>query len=75
MTDGEMLSRACAAAASDKKAENIAILDLRGISALLPTVCTRVPSIALKSTWLPCAPSWVGADVRTPSSICHGEPS
>ncbi len=24
----------------------------RGISALLPTVCTRVPSIALKSIWL-----------------------
>jgi ribosomal silencing factor RsfS len=32
MTDGEILSQACAAAAADKKALDIVILDLRGIS-------------------------------------------
>lgn len=32
MTDTESLVRTCAAAAADKKAENIEVLDLRGIS-------------------------------------------
>lgn len=32
MIDGETLCRACAAAAIDKKAEDIVVLDLRGIS-------------------------------------------
>lgn len=32
MTDGETLARACAAAAADKKAENIQVLDMQGIS-------------------------------------------
>ena len=32
MTDGEKLARVCAAAAADKKAENIVVLDMQGIS-------------------------------------------
>ncbi len=32
MTEGEQLARACAAAAADKKAENIVVLDMQGIS-------------------------------------------
>jgi ribosome-associated protein len=32
MTEGELLCRACAAAAADKKAVDIVVLDLRGIS-------------------------------------------
>ena len=32
MTDSEILSHACAKAASEKKAENILLLDLRGVS-------------------------------------------
>lgn len=32
MTDSETIARACAAAAADKKAENLVLLDLRGIS-------------------------------------------
>ncbi|MBN8708480.1 MAG: ribosome silencing factor [Verrucomicrobia bacterium 61-8] len=32
MTDGEKLARACAAAAADKKAEDITVLDMQGIS-------------------------------------------
>jgi ribosome-associated protein len=32
MNESEILARACAAAASDKKAEDIQVLDLRGIS-------------------------------------------
>lgn len=32
MTDGESLARACAAAAADKKAEDIVILDMQGVS-------------------------------------------
>lgn len=32
MTDGEALARACAAAAADKKAEDIVVLDMQGIS-------------------------------------------
>ena len=32
MTDSETIARICAAAAADKKAENIVLLDLRGVS-------------------------------------------
>ncbi|CAN5412221.1 ribosome silencing factor [soil metagenome] len=32
MSEGESLARACAAAASDKKAEDIVILDMQGVS-------------------------------------------
>lgn len=32
MTDGEKLARVCAAAAADKKAEDVTVLDMRGIS-------------------------------------------
>lgn len=32
MIDSEIIARACAAAASDKKAENLVLLDLRGVS-------------------------------------------
>lgn len=32
MTEGEILARTCAAAAEDKKAEDIVVLDMRGIS-------------------------------------------
>lgn len=32
MTEGETLARICAAAAADKKAEDIVVLDMRGIS-------------------------------------------
>jgi ribosome-associated protein len=32
MTDSELLARACAAAADNKKAENIVVLDMTGIS-------------------------------------------
>ncbi len=32
MTDSETIARACAAAAADKKAENLVLLDLRGVS-------------------------------------------
>jgi ribosome-associated protein len=32
MTEGEILARTCAAAAADKKAEGLVVLDMRGIS-------------------------------------------
>lgn len=32
MTDSETIARACAEAAADKKAENLVLLDLRGVS-------------------------------------------
>jgi len=32
MTEGETLARACAAAAADKKAEDLVVLDMQGIS-------------------------------------------
>lgn len=32
MTEGELLARTCAAAADDKKAEDLVVLDMRGIS-------------------------------------------
>jgi ribosome-associated protein len=32
MSDSETIARACAAAAADKKAENVVLLDLRGVS-------------------------------------------
>jgi ribosome-associated protein len=32
MTDSETIARACAAAAAEKKAENLVLLDLRGVS-------------------------------------------
>jgi len=32
MTDSETIARACAAAAADKKAEDLVLLDLRGVS-------------------------------------------
>jgi ribosome-associated protein len=51
MTDGEMLSRACAAAASDKKAGNIVILDLRGISTFTEyfVICSATSEPQLKA--------------------------
>ena len=51
MTDGEMLSRACAVAASDKKAGNIAILDLRGISTFTEyfVICSATSEPQLKA--------------------------
>jgi ribosome-associated protein len=51
MTDGEMLSRACAGAAGDKKAENIAVLDLRGISTFTDyfVICSATSEPQLKA--------------------------
>ena len=47
----------------------------RGISALLPIVWTRVPSIELNSMWLPPPPLTSGEEASTPSSMFHDSPS
>lgn len=51
MTDGELLSRACALAAADKKAENIVVLDLRGISTFTDyfVICSATSEPQLKA--------------------------
>jgi ribosome-associated protein len=51
MDDGEQLARACAAAADDKKAEDIVILDLRGISSFTDffVICSGTSEPQLKA--------------------------
>lgn len=51
MTDGEILARACAAAAADKKAEDPIVLDLRGISSFTDffVVCSATSEPQLKA--------------------------
>lgn len=51
MTDGETLARACAAAAGDKKAENIVVLDMRGISSFTDffVICSGTSEPQLKA--------------------------
>ncbi|HEY5741103.1 MAG TPA: ribosome silencing factor [Terrimicrobiaceae bacterium] len=51
MIEGEVLCRACAAAAADKKAGNIVILDLRGISTFTDyfLICSATSEPQLKA--------------------------
>jgi ribosome-associated protein len=51
MIDGETLSRACAGAAGDKKAEDIVVLDLRGISTFTDyfVICSATSEPQLKA--------------------------
>lgn len=51
MNESESLARACAVAASDKKAENIQVLDLRGISSFTDffVVCSGSSDPQLKA--------------------------
>jgi ribosome-associated protein len=51
MVDGETLSRACAGAAGDKKAGDIAVLDLRGISTFTDyfVICSATSEPQLKA--------------------------
>ncbi len=51
MNESESLARACAVAASDKKAENIQVLDLRGISSFTDffVVCSGLSDPQLKA--------------------------
>ena len=51
MTEGEILCRACAAAAADKKAEDIVVLDLRGISTFTDyfVICSATSEPQLKA--------------------------
>jgi len=51
MTDGEILARACVAAAADKKAEDPVVLDLRGISTFTDffVVCSGTSEPQLKA--------------------------
>ena len=51
MIDGETLSRACAAAAADKKAMAISVLDLRGISTFTDyfVICSATSEPQLKA--------------------------
>lgn len=51
MSDAESLARACAAAAADKKAEDIVMLDLRGISTFTDffVVCSGTSDPQLKA--------------------------
>jgi ribosome-associated protein len=51
MIDGETLSRACAVAAVDKKAGNIVVLDLRGISTFTDyfVICSATSEPQLKA--------------------------
>ncbi len=51
MTEGEALSRACAVAAVDKKAGNIVVLDLRGISTFTDyfVICSATSEPQLKA--------------------------
>lgn len=51
MTDSEILSRACAKAAAEKKAENIVLLDLRGVSGFTDffLVCSGTSEPQLKA--------------------------
>ena len=51
MTEGEALSRACAVAAGDKKAGNIVVLDLRGISTFTDyfVICSATSEPQLKA--------------------------
>ena len=51
MSDGETLSRACAVAAVDRKAGNIVVLDLRGISTFTDyfVICSATSEPQLKA--------------------------
>jgi ribosome-associated protein len=51
MSDAESLARACAAAAADKKAEDIEIIDLQGVSSFTDyfVVCTGTSDPQLKA--------------------------
>lgn len=51
MTEGEILCRACATAAADKKAGDIAVLDLRGISTFTDyfVICSATSEPQLKA--------------------------
>ena len=51
MTEGEQLSRTCAAAAADKKADDVVILDLRGISTFTDyfVICSAASEPQLKA--------------------------
>lgn len=51
MTEGEILARTCAAAADDKKAEDIVVLDMRGISTFTDffVICSAVSEPQLKA--------------------------
>ena len=51
MTEGEILCQACAAAAADKKALDIVILDLRGISTFTDyfVICSATSEPQLKA--------------------------
>lgn len=51
MTDGETLARACASAAADKKAEEIVILDMQGISTFTDyfVICSGTSEPQLKA--------------------------
>jgi ribosome-associated protein len=51
MTEGETLCRACAAAAADKKAGDIVVLDLRGISTFTDyfVICSATSEPQLKA--------------------------
>ena len=51
MIDGETLSRACAGAAGDKKADDIVVLDLRGISTFTDyfVICSATSEPQLKA--------------------------
>lgn len=57
MTDSEALARACAAAAGDKKAEDIVALDMRGISTFTDffVICSASSEPQLKA---------IGASIR-----------
>ena len=51
MTEGEILCRACASAAADKKAGDIVVLDLRGISTFTDyfVICSATSEPQLKA--------------------------
>jgi len=51
MTEGEILARTCAAAAADKKAEDLVVLDMRGISTFTDffVICSGTSEPQLKA--------------------------
>lgn len=51
MSDGEILARACAAAAGDKKAEDIVVMDMQGISTFTDyfVICSAASDPQLKA--------------------------
>ena len=51
MTDGETLARACASAAADKKADDLVVLDMQGVSTVTDffVICSASSEPQLKA--------------------------